>query len=112
MKTNILIFQMLLHVKFQIYTHTRTNARTHAFWEHLLKAILETCDIWDTAYNSDNWEPEFMTIFVTWQLIVTLDSIRNYCDVLFLHTTLQPDIMKYFGYTTSYLLWVNVVNLR
>ena len=24
-----------------------------------------------------------MTIFVTWQLIVTLDSIRNSCDVLF-----------------------------
>ena len=48
---------------------------------HLLRAILETCDIWDTDYNSDNWEPEFMTIFVTWQLIVTLDSIRNSCDV-------------------------------
>ena len=45
------------------------------------KTILETCDIWDTDYNSDNWEPEFMTIFVTWQLIVTLDSIRNSCDV-------------------------------
>ena len=29
------------------------------------KTILETCDIWDTDYNSDNWEPEFMTIFVT-----------------------------------------------
>ena len=50
-------------------------------WEHL-RAILETCDIWDAGYNSDNWEPEFMTIFVTWQLIVTLDSIRNSCDVL------------------------------
>ena len=41
-----------------------------------------TFDIWDTVYNSDNWEPEFMTIFVIWQLIVTLDSIRNSCDVL------------------------------
>ena len=41
-----------------------------------------TCDIWDTDYNTDNWEPGFMTIFVTWQLIVTLDSIRNSCDVL------------------------------
>ena len=47
----------------------------------LLRAIPETCDIWDTDYNSDNWESEFMTIFVTWQLIVTLDSIRNSCDV-------------------------------
>ena len=45
------------------------------------KIILETCDIWDTDYNSDNWEPEFMTISVTWQLIVTLNSIRNSCDV-------------------------------
>ena len=26
------------------------------------------------SLNSDNWEPEFMTIFVTWQLRVTLDS--------------------------------------
>ena len=40
-----------------------------------------TCDIWNTDYNSDNWEPEFMTIFVIQQLIVTLDSIRNFCDV-------------------------------
>jgi len=45
------------------------------------KIILETCDIWDTDYNSDNWGPEFMTIFVIWQFIVTLDSIRNSCDV-------------------------------
>ena len=43
----------------------------------------ETCDILDTDNNSDNWEPETMTIFVIWQLIVTLDSIRNSCDVLF-----------------------------
>ena len=46
------------------------------------KKTLRCCDIWDTDYNTDNWEPEFMTIFVTWQLIVTLDSIRNSCDVL------------------------------
>ena len=39
---------------------------------------------WDTdTDNSDNWEHEFMTIFVNWQLIVTLDSIRNSCDVYF-----------------------------
>ena len=51
---------------------------------------LVTCDIWDTDYNTDNWEPGFITIFVTWQLIVTLDSIRNSCDVfihLFINTT-------------------------
>ena len=47
------------------------------------KKPLRCCDIWDTDYNTDNWEPEFMTIFVFWQLIVTLDSIRNSCDVCF-----------------------------
>ena len=45
------------------------------------KDKLFTCDIWDTDYDYDNWEPKFMTIFVTWQLKVTLDSIRNSCDV-------------------------------
>ena len=45
------------------------------------KDKLLTCDIWDTDYNWDNWEPEFMTIFVAWQLRVTLDSIRNSCNV-------------------------------
>ena len=44
----------------------------------MTRIILETCGL---DYNSDNWEPEFMTIFVIWQLIVTLDSIRNSCDV-------------------------------
>ena len=54
--------------------------------------ILETCDIWDTDYNSDNWEPEFMTIFVTWQLIVTLDSIHNSCDVFIVCSTFKFQI--------------------
>ena len=43
-------------------------------------AIIGACDICDKDYNIDNWEPWLMTIFVTWQLIVTLDSIRNSCD--------------------------------
>ena len=55
--------------------------KTITFREHLQRAIPVTCDIWDTDYISDNWEIEFMTIFVTWQLRVTLDSIRNSCDV-------------------------------
>ena len=62
-------------------TKTMTKTKTKTFWEHFLRAILDICDIWDTDYNSDNWEPEFMTNFVIWQLIVTLDSIRNSCDV-------------------------------
>ena len=55
--------------------------KNYKYKDKVIRAIQETCDIWDTDYNSDNWEPESMTIFVTWQLIVTLDSIRNSCDV-------------------------------
>ena len=44
--------------------------------------IREVCGMWDADYISDNWEPEFMTIFVTWQSRVTLDSIHNSCNVL------------------------------
>ena len=54
-------------------------------WDNFEKTVLQTCDIWDTGYSSDNWEPEYMTIFGTGHLIVTLDSIRNSCDVLFIH---------------------------
>ena len=45
------------------------------------KDKLLNCDICDTDYNYDNWEPEVMTIFVAWQLRETLDSIRNSNDV-------------------------------
>ena len=89
-------------------TKTKTMTKTKIFWEHLLRAILETCDIWDTEYNSDNWEPEFMTIFVTWQLIVTLDSIRNSCDVLsidkdnLIHTQGETRPIKCRGFPTTY----------
>ena len=38
-------------------------------------------DLWHLRYWLQYWEPRFMTIFVTWELIVTLDSIRNSCDV-------------------------------
>ena len=77
-------------------TMTKTKSKTHtAYWQlrHLISsdemrfrvfsngAIIGTCDICDTDYNTENWEPGFITIFVTWQLIVTLDSIRNSCDV-------------------------------
>ena len=63
-----------------------------SFTEHSQGAIPETCDLWDTDYNSENWEPEIMTIFVTWRLIATLDSIRNSCDVLsiFIRNHLEP----------------------
>ena len=37
--------------------------------------------VWGIDTNSYNWEPEFMTIFVTSQFRVTLDGIRNPCNV-------------------------------
>ena len=61
-----------------------TTETIEAIFDNFEKTVLETCDIWDTDYSSVNWEPEFMTIFGTWQLIVTLDSIRNSCDVFFI----------------------------
>ena len=41
----------------------------------------------DTDYNTDNWEPWLMTIFVTWQLIVTLDSICIAILAMFLNNS-------------------------
>ena len=35
-------------------------------------------------YTSDNWEPEFMTVFVTWQFRVSLDSIHAMFVIFFL----------------------------
>ena len=46
--------------------------RRHDLTKKDLPTYLPTYD-----YNTDNWEPGF----VTWQLIVTLDRIRNSCDV-------------------------------
>ena len=59
----------------------KDNDKDNTFREHLHRENLDTWDRWDTDYIPDNWEPEFMTIFVTWQLRVTRDSIRNSCDV-------------------------------
>ena len=39
-------------------TKTMTKTKTRTFWEHLLRAILETCDLWDIC--SEWWED------VTW----------------------------------------------
>ena len=85
-------------------TKTMAKTKTKTFW-----AILETCDIWDTEYNSDNWEPEFMTIFVTWQLIVTLDSIRNSCNVFDGHYSPSDIIIIIIIITANNLKNANVI---
>ena len=61
---------------------TKSDPRDLWPWRQMIKAILVTCDIWDTDYNYGNWESVFMIIFVTLQWRVTLDNIRNSCDVL------------------------------
>ena len=76
---------------------SKKNGLTQWFLESFYAAVLVGAianryrTIWDTDYNSDNWEPEFMTIFVIWQLIVTLDSIRNSCDVYSQKDRLVPE---------------------
>ena len=44
-------------------TKTKTKTMTKTFWEHLLRAILETCDLWDIC--SEWWED--MTWPKNWQ---------------------------------------------
>ena len=43
----------------------------------------QDCPPCGQSWGGQSWgySPEFMTIFVAWQLRVTLDSIRNSCDV-------------------------------
>ena len=60
---------------------TKTSEELRMLSTVTLHCRVTKIDIWDTDYNSDNWEPEFMTICMTWLLRVTLDSIRNSCDV-------------------------------
>ena len=59
-------------------------------------------EIWDTDYIPDNWEPEFMTIFVTWRSRVTQDSIRNYCDV---YSTQVLWSLKLSLFYANYFFW-------
>ena len=68
-------------------TRTKTNTNTKTKTKTKTKTISEACEIWDTNYNSENREHKFMTIFVAWQLKVTLDSICNSCDVFVRRST-------------------------
>ena len=72
------------------------------WWGHMIQPTkrqrqihLDTYDLWHIVYNSDNWEPEFMTVFVNWQLRVTVDSIRNSCDVYTKPFKLTKHILNY-----------------
>ena len=88
-------------------THLPTNLR-----EHPKGAILETCDlcdIWDTDYNTSNWEHGLMAIFVIWQLIVTLDSIRNSCDVFCRNTS---PCLLFMVMSIFFMVWSTQSNMK
>ena len=66
-KCHSLLFFCHCHNHPQSYIgHLGLNDILRHFWQislsHLQRTILETFDLWDTDYNVDNWEPEFMTI--------------------------------------------------
>ena len=65
--THILQARVVTHVLARVVTHVLARVIMHVHDYYLKTCILETCDIWDNDYNSDNWETEFLTIFVTWQ---------------------------------------------
>ena len=62
-------------------------------------SVATICGEMSNLYNSDNWEPELMTVFVTWKLRVTLDRICNSCNVLFLHHSLWCSSKLYAGHS-------------
>ena len=79
-----------------IVDNSDINDNYDNYWQ--LLTIVDNCwqqqqhrtfDFWGTDCNSDNWEPEFMTFFVTNQLKVTLDSICNSCHVCLLHMSVH-----------------------
>ena len=49
--------------------------------EHVQRTILQTCDICENFEISDNWEPQNITIILTWQK-VALDKIHNFCKLI------------------------------
>ena len=58
---NVKTLTMLKKKKIQSFTIFDTLDNFDNFFTMFTfaKTILETCDIWDTDYNSDNWEPQF-----------------------------------------------------
>ena len=87
-----------------------TTETIETIFDNFEKTVLETCDIWDTDYSSDNWETEFMTIFGTWQLIVTLDSfaiLAMFCKWCVLQITNQYQHLILFAEKFQETAWVS-----
>ena len=59
-----------------IHWHVLTNSTILSIVT-IARTILDTCGIWDTVYNSGNWEPQVITISLAWQLRVAVDDICN-----------------------------------
>ena len=62
--------------------------------------------VWNLR-NSYNWEPELMTIFVPWQIRVTLDRIHNSWDV----SLCWPQNFTIFQLWAAIILWIKSQDL-
>ena len=51
---------------FEHFDYIETNFDYLDNFDNWIDSPVETCDIWDIDYNSDNWIIEFRIIFVTW----------------------------------------------
>ena len=65
---NIMVWTKNNIAKYEI-SKTKTKTKTKTFWEHLLRAILETCDLWDIC--SEWWED------MTWPKKIDKDKYKD-----------------------------------
>ena len=97
--------QWQIHIQRQRQWQWQWQWQWQILWEHLQRAILVTCD---------NWELDFLTIFVSLQLRVTLDSIRNSCDVYSQEACIDVQIFEFSlssgGNNAKRLAWYNEAN--
>ena len=62
-KTNTKKRQWEIHLESKYKDKDKDNDKDK-YIESTFRAILVTCDIWDTDYISDNWELDFLTILL------------------------------------------------
>ena len=80
-----LVTDSLTHWLTEDFTNCHSKSDPRDLWplRHLIRVMrrhyLTKIDL--PTYLPTNWVPEFMTIFVAWQLRVTLDSIHTSCYI-------------------------------
>ena len=102
-KTNTKTKTMTNTFREQIQRQWQRQWQRQIHWEHLQRAVLLTCNIWDTDYISDNCELDFLTIltffesfqifgefsqflkvFVTWDM--TLATLITFLTIVNINT--------------------------